>query len=468
MSLNMNYTNVSEVAVTDTTANLNFIDVIGSKADASSAGVGTASVVALLRNIIANLSTDTDVAALIGALNTAAASGAVDNATTVMGYIKQLVTELQVVDGYHDVPTADVATNVTSRDVIGNKTDAAAAGAVSAVESLMAYAKQLVTEGIARDTLLGTPAADVSADIAALKVVADTIATDTTTDIPALLGTPAVDVSADILVIDGLHDVPVADAATNLYMRDVVGIKTDAAATGAVSATESLMAYAKQNVTEGIARDAVLGTPAVDVSADISAISGTLGAAVGASLSADIAANQTDLDAIIVSTVTNATGADVATDVVALQADVTAGVLQTTTVTTVDASVTPWTVAAHRLFTVTGVVEIDKIFAVVDETVVEGAGADNTVSVGTSDDVDLMIGVTVGDALVTNDLWSAVAGGSLSKHALVTNAESFLVSGTDIDINVLGTNSIADGTLTFYCTWKPISAGATLVAGAWD
>lgn len=54
-------------------------------------------------------------------------------------------------------------------------------------------------------------------------------------------------------VIDGLHDVPVADAVTNLYMRDVVGIKTDAAAAGAVSNAESLMAYIKQVVTAAIA-----------------------------------------------------------------------------------------------------------------------------------------------------------------------------------------------------------------------
>lgn len=54
--------------------------------------------------------------------------------------------KIDVIDGYHDVPTADVATNSQMRDVIGNKTDAAAAGAVSAVESLMAYLKQVVTQ----------------------------------------------------------------------------------------------------------------------------------------------------------------------------------------------------------------------------------------------------------------------------------------------------------------------------------
>ena len=51
------------------------MDVIGNKSDASSVAA-TASQVALLRYIIANLSTDTDVAALIGALNTAEHAGA--------------------------------------------------------------------------------------------------------------------------------------------------------------------------------------------------------------------------------------------------------------------------------------------------------------------------------------------------------------------------------------------------------
>jgi hypothetical protein len=56
-----------------------------------------------------------------------------------------VVADLAVIDGFHDVPAADDAGNVVMRDVIGNKEDAAAAGAVSTTESLMAYAKQIVT-----------------------------------------------------------------------------------------------------------------------------------------------------------------------------------------------------------------------------------------------------------------------------------------------------------------------------------
>ena len=47
---------------------------------------------------------------------------------------------------YELVPAANGIINVSHRDVIGNKEDAAAVGVVSTTESLMAYIKQLVSE----------------------------------------------------------------------------------------------------------------------------------------------------------------------------------------------------------------------------------------------------------------------------------------------------------------------------------
>jgi hypothetical protein len=77
-----------------------------------------------------------------------------DNAALASDDASTIKAAVDVIDGFHDVPTADVATNAQMRDVIGNKTDAAAAGAVSETESLMAYAKQTVTnaEAILADT----------------------------------------------------------------------------------------------------------------------------------------------------------------------------------------------------------------------------------------------------------------------------------------------------------------------------
>lgn len=236
--INIHLTNVEKIAGVDAAANEYFIDVIGNKTDASDDTAGTASTVALLRHIIANLSTDADVAALLGALDSAAASGAVTDSDVMMAYIKQLVTEgiardsaIGVIDVFHDVAVADAVTNAVMSDIVGNKTDAAAAGAVSAVESLMAYCKQLVTEGIARDAVITT--------------------------------------------IDAFHDVPVADVVDNVVMSDVLGNKEDAAATGAITTTESIAAYIKQLVTEGIARDSaitiidgLLDVPSEDLATD--------------------------------------------------------------------------------------------------------------------------------------------------------------------------------------------------------
>jgi len=53
---------------------------------------------------------------------------------------------VDVIDGFHDVPTADVGTNAQVRDVVGNKTDAAVT-TVGTTKSLMAYLKGLVSWG---------------------------------------------------------------------------------------------------------------------------------------------------------------------------------------------------------------------------------------------------------------------------------------------------------------------------------
>ena len=69
---------------------------------------------------------------------------------TWMGYVREIFTGVKTtIPALHAVPTADAVTNTRMRDVIGNKTDAAAAGVVSATESLMAYVKQLVTANVA-------------------------------------------------------------------------------------------------------------------------------------------------------------------------------------------------------------------------------------------------------------------------------------------------------------------------------
>jgi len=112
--------------------------------------------------------------------------------------------KVDVIDGYHDVPGADVATNLQIRDVVGNKTDTVAG------TSLVALAKAVKAK---TDNLPVDPA-----DESALEAL--------------------------IAVIDGYHDVPGADVATNLQIRDVVGNKTDTVA------GTSLVALVKQIIAD--------------------------------------------------------------------------------------------------------------------------------------------------------------------------------------------------------------------------
>jgi hypothetical protein len=53
--------------------------------------------------------------------------------------------KIDVIDAYHDVATADAATNAVMSDVIGNKTDAAV-GAATTDKSLMGYIKGILTD----------------------------------------------------------------------------------------------------------------------------------------------------------------------------------------------------------------------------------------------------------------------------------------------------------------------------------
>ena len=103
--------------------------------------------------------------------------------------------KIDVIDGYFDVPTADATPDVTIRDVVGRKTDAAI-NAVGTTKTIMAYAKGIVNE----------------------------------------------------------ITVPTADATANGFTNDVIGNKEDAAAV--VGTTKSIMANVKQVTNQGQKLDA--------------------------------------------------------------------------------------------------------------------------------------------------------------------------------------------------------------------
>jgi hypothetical protein len=127
-----------------------------------------------------------------------------------------IAAALATIDAFHDVPSADSADNVVMSDVIGNKTD------TSSGDSLYALLLQIIA-------LSGTPAADLAADIAAIKAVVDDIETATITEVASLIT---------------FHDVPSQNSSDNANLRDAVGNKTD------TTAGTSLIALCKQIIED--------------------------------------------------------------------------------------------------------------------------------------------------------------------------------------------------------------------------
>ena len=220
---------------------------------------------------------------VVGNKSDAAAAGAVTTQESLIAYTKQLVGGQIIIDAFHDVPTADTTDNVVISDVVGNKSDAAAAGAVTTTESLMAYVKQNVGAIITIDAFHDVPTADTTDNAQVRDVVgnkSDAAAAGAVTTTESLMAYVKQNVGA-LITVDGYHDVPTADTTDNAQVRDVVGNKTDAAADGVVSTTESLVAYIKQLVGQdkGIARHTITFTAGGDGSVgahDLFTVTGTV------------------------------------------------------------------------------------------------------------------------------------------------------------------------------------------------
>jgi len=106
---------------------------------------------------------------VIGNKADALAAGAVTETDTIVAYIKQLVTGQITVDELMDVPAKDNVLNVQVNEVVGNKTDTTAAGAVTETDTLVGYVKQLVSAAIVE------AAASVADQVDLDAILADTI-----------------------------------------------------------------------------------------------------------------------------------------------------------------------------------------------------------------------------------------------------------------------------------------------------
>ena len=451
---------------------------------------------------------------VVGNKTDAAATGAVSTTESLMAYVKQLVTGQITVDSLLDVPTKDAVTNLYERDVIGNKTDTAATGAVSETETLMAYGKQLVTEGIARDTAIG--------------------------------------------VIDGYFDAPTKDAATDTTIRDAIGRKTDTAAAGAVSEVESLMAYVKQlvgiAVTSGVklptATQASIDAIELDTGTtipgtittaqnDLDIITGATGAnlltatqasidavelAVGTTIPGTITTAQNDLDILTGATganlltatqasidavelavgttipgtittaqndldiITGATGVNLLT---ASQASIDAIEVDTSTTLpatlaiaaaaanasfshpnylavatgTFDTTGTWSTVASHEIATVTGMVRM----LIIPECVTTVASVSDTGTIQLGDEVatdSIIAASTLGSgSMAAGELWvDATLTRTILTKTQLNAIEIVVAGGQDIGYEV-AVNALSGGSMIFHIYWTPLDTTGAVVAG---
>jgi len=114
-------------------------------------------------------------------------------------------------------------------------------------------------------------------------------------------------------------------------------------------------------------------------------------------------------------------------------------------------------VGTINLFTVTGDV-ITKTCATCSEDLVSAGGG--TISVGVSGNTATILAVTTATDLDTGEGWVDSSPGT---GELLADQNKLLVAGADI-IATVATADITDGTLTFYCMWRPLSTNGNVVA----
>lgn len=108
--------------------------------------------------------------------------------------VTQLLTDVATIDGFHDVPTADSATNTQMRDVIGNKTDTTGGNSiVSLIKTVDGVVDEIPSETNSK-TFNATALASINSEV-------DTALTDINLDHLAAVATGSADMTAE--VVDG-------------------------------------------------------------------------------------------------------------------------------------------------------------------------------------------------------------------------------------------------------------------------
>jgi len=207
--------------------------------------------------------------------------------------------------------------------------------------------------------------------------------------------------------------VPTADTTDNAYAMDVVGNKTDAAAAGAVTATESVMAYAKQNVTNTEAAATAIAT----IDSEVGVIDGIVD----------------DLKAVAEYTATTAS--------------------------------INLAVGNNNIFTVTGVVQIVEIIGTVDTTFKVIANNTKIVAGGGSVDICGVVDITGAAQFSIFSITGTFANAMIinTGGAFVSQPGAITVGTGNIVVNCAGDDD-STGAVTWMVRYKPISSDGAIAA----
>lgn len=109
-----------------------------------------------------------------------AAQTTVGTTRSIMAYIKGVLNQLAVLIGYHTVPSADAVTNAQLRDVAGNKSDTVAGTSLVSIGKQVKAKTDLIVSGGATESNVTTKVTDVEGtnfvkDIHSLKNIKDLI-----------------------------------------------------------------------------------------------------------------------------------------------------------------------------------------------------------------------------------------------------------------------------------------------------
>lgn len=116
------------------------------------------------------------------------------------------------------------------------------------------------------------------------------------------------------------------------------------------------------------------------------------------------------------------------------------------------------------LFTVTGLV-LARVWGLVGATPLASTSNNGTLAVGVTGNTAAFIAATTMDGtnFTAGSVWAGDTSPTVKAEALTTGALNGVLCASNI-IMTVATNSATAGILNMYCEWRPVSAGASVVA----